>query len=81
MFSFCQNLLVTAIQRCLKFSFTPGHYYVMGGGGGGGGGRKKSSENYQLTRHFQTLADDSHEISYLIFVENQEICRESCLLL
>ena len=29
MFSFRQNLLVTAIQMCLKFSFTPGHYYVM----------------------------------------------------
>ena len=24
-----KNVLVTAIQRCLKFSFTPGHYYVM----------------------------------------------------
>ena len=27
--SFCQNFLVTAIQRGLKFKFTPGHYYVM----------------------------------------------------
>ena len=26
---FAKNVLVTAIQRCLKFSFTPGHYYVM----------------------------------------------------
>ena len=26
---FARNVLVTAIQRCLNFSFTPGHYYVM----------------------------------------------------
>ena len=27
------------------------------------------------------LADDSHEISYLIFVENKEVCRKICRLL
>ena len=27
------------------------------------------------------LADDSHEISYLIFFENWEICRQMCRLL
>ena len=26
---YVRNLLVSAIQRCLKFSFTPGHYYLM----------------------------------------------------
>ena len=27
------------------------------------------------------LAEDSHEISFLIFVENQELCRKICRLL